>query len=166
MAQDYFTDYRRFKKLNEDMQKRYKYRISNKKSIDIIRDIEMLKIKLIDIENYLEAKDIYRIINYLSLISYQSNLPNFIFEKPEKENFWMTIWKYQEHSSEDEIVIKISYCRDAFNYNPKTNYSDHSNAYSPCVYTELNLLMDYFMNHIFPILMNRDRNIVNPLIFN
>lgn len=154
-----------FKNLYNNLKKRSHYRSANKKSIDIIRNIEILKIKLIDIENYLSAKDIYQIVNYLSLISYQSNLPNFIFENPEKENFWMTIWKYQDYSSENEIIIKISYRRDAYNYNSRTNYHDTNYAYSPCVYTELNLLMTYFMNYIFPILINRDKNIVNPLKF-
>lgn len=161
----YFNDRYLFNKLNENMQKRHQYRVSNKKSIDIVRDIEVLKIKLIDIENYLEARDIYQIINYLSFISYQSSLPNFVFEKPEKENFWMTIWKYQDHSSENEIVMKISYRRDAYNYNPRTEYHDSSYAYSPCVYTELSLLINYFINYIFPILMKRDKNIVSPLKF-
>lgn len=161
----YFNDRYLFNKLNENMQKRYQCRISNKKSIDIIRDIEMLKIKLIDIENYLEAKDIYQIVNYLSLLSYQSNLPNFVFEKPEKESFWMTIWKYQDHSSEKEIIVKISYRRDAYRYNPRTNYHDSNYAYSPCVYTESNILVNYFMDYIFPILTNRDKNIINPLKF-
>lgn len=157
--------YQDFKNLYNDLRKRSHYRASNKKSIEVIRNMEILKIKLIDIENYLEAKDVYYIIDYLSKLNYSSNFENFIFEKPEREGFWMTIWKYQQHCSENDIVVKISYCRDSFNYNARTSYIENNSAYSPCIYTELNLLINYFMNYIFPILISRDRKYINPLKF-
>lgn len=165
MPKDVFNDIVKFRGLARGIQRRTHYRIANKKGVDVVRNIEILKIKLMDIDLYLDPEDIYPMIQYLNTIELHNGIPNFVLEKPEREEFWMTIWKYERHCTEEDIIVKIGYKKNSIVYNASTRYSFDRDVYSPAVYTELNLLRNYLADYIFPILVNKRGKYIDPLKF-
>ena len=143
--------------------KQYNPYYKNKRgNIDIIEDIEILKLKLIRLEDVLDGKLVFDSFCYLNSLSYYSYEDNFDintednpnYDKDNYEGLRLIIWKYNRYSTTDRVIVKIGYKIDGIDkYTSNVFYS---------YYTTLDIAKEYFQ-YIFNKLVANDS--ISPIKF-
>lgn len=144
----------------------YYTKTTKNKNIIIDTDIEILKLRLIDIENYFLPEDLQYILNYLYFPHTARN--TVTIEHPEKDGFWFTIWELNKKDIPKEYsgqsIFRVGHKLIKTYVSEKRDMIYKADKYFKIVYSTRDGWIKYFTEFIYPYLMNRYSS-VNPIKF-